>query len=85
MHFAIALINISIAIFLTYLVVFFRRGDSLYQYENVSNNIILMRILVKLFEFITIYFSFFNHTFTFIFELMILLTNISLNAFKLTD
>ncbi|CAD8179987.1 unnamed protein product [Paramecium pentaurelia] len=85
MHFTIALINLSIAIFLTFLVIFFQRGDSLHQYENASNNIILIRILVKLFEFITIYFSFLNHTLTFIFQLMVLMSNISLNAFKFTE
>ncbi|CAD8192074.1 unnamed protein product [Paramecium octaurelia] len=85
MHFAIALINLLISIFLTILVVFFQRGDALHQYEDVNNNIILVRILVKLAEFITIYFSFLNDTLTFTFQLLIYLSNISLNAFKFTD
>ncbi|CAD8084198.1 unnamed protein product [Paramecium sonneborni] len=85
LHFTIALINLLISVFLTFLVVFFKRGDSLNQFENVNNNIVLLRLLVKLLELFTIYQSFLNDTISFTFQLIVLLLNILLNALKITD
>ncbi|CAD8106810.1 unnamed protein product [Paramecium sonneborni] len=82
-YFLISLINIIITLFITFLVVFFQRGDSLTHNENITNKIILARILIKLVEFITIYLSFYDDTISFILEQIILVWIILLNLFKL--
>ncbi|CAD8120890.1 unnamed protein product [Paramecium sonneborni] len=82
-YFFISLINIIVTLLITFMVIYFQRGDCLTQNENITNTIILARILLKLVEFITIYLSFYNDTISFIFELIILVCIIILNLFKL--
>ncbi|CAD8096309.1 unnamed protein product [Paramecium primaurelia] len=84
LYFFISLINIIFTLIITFFIVFFQRGDSLAQNENITNTIIIIRILLKLTEFITIYLSFLDDTISFILEQFILISIIFLNLFKLT-
>lgn len=46
---------------------------------------IILRIATKFFEFMTIYFTFYNDTISDYLEIFILIINILLNAFRITD
>lgn len=61
-YFIIALFNILSALILTLLTLFYSRGDILSLNENVTTTTIILRIILKFCEFLTIYFSFFSYT-----------------------